>query len=41
MKPTITLLLLTLLLTACSANYKFNDGQYRPLGEPQAEKRAN
>ncbi len=23
-------------LTACTGNYKFNDDQYRPLGEPQA-----
>jgi hypothetical protein len=36
-----TLLALALCLTACSGNYKFNDDQYRPLGEPQAVKRGN
>ncbi|MDF5809020.1 type VI secretion protein [Pseudomonas aeruginosa] len=23
----------------CSGNYKFNDGDYRPLGDPQAVNR--
>jgi hypothetical protein len=36
-----TLLALALCLTACSGNYKFNDDEYRPLGEPQAVKRGN
>lgn len=34
-------LLAALCLTACSGNYKFNDDEYRPLGEPQAVKRGN
>ena len=33
--------LLALCLTACSGNYKFNDDEYRPLGEPQAVQRGN
>lgn len=33
--------LFALCLTGCSGNYKFNDDQYRPLGEPQAVKRGN
>jgi hypothetical protein len=38
---TAALLALALCLTACSGNYKFNDDEYRPLGEPQAVKRGN
>lgn len=34
-------LLAALALSACSGNYKFNDDEYRPLGEPQAVKRGN
>jgi hypothetical protein len=34
-------LLATLTLTGCSGNYKFNDDQYRPLGDPQAVQRGN
>lgn len=26
-------------LAGCSGNYKFNDGDYRPLGDPQAVNR--
>jgi hypothetical protein len=26
-------------LGGCSGNYKFNDGTYRPLGDPQAVNR--
>jgi hypothetical protein len=35
------LLALAVLLTACTGNYKFNDDEYRPLGEPQAAQRGN
>lgn len=34
-------LLLTAALAGCSGNYKFNDDQYRPLGDPQAVQRGN
>ncbi|GEM_PF-184946 len=30
------LLVLALALAGCSGNYRFNDDQYRPLGDPQA-----
>ncbi|SDN49549.1 type VI secretion protein [Pseudomonas jinjuensis] len=30
-----------LVLGGCSGNYKFNDKDYRPLGEPQAINRGN
>ncbi|MEH6501110.1 MAG: type VI secretion protein [Pseudoalteromonas distincta] len=33
------LLLLAVSLSACSGNHKFNDGDYRPLGDPQSVKR--
>lgn len=33
------LLLLVVSLSACSGNHKFNDGDYRPLGDPQSVKR--
>ncbi|KRW61206.1 hypothetical protein [Pseudomonas sp. TTU2014-080ASC] len=36
----ITLLTALLLLAGCSGNYKFNDDEYRPLGDPQAVKRS-
>ena len=26
-------------LVGCGGNYKFNDAEYRPLGDPQAFKR--
>lgn len=32
-------LTLSLGLAACSVNYKFDDDQYRPLGDPNALKR--
>lgn len=36
------LALATLLaLSGCSGNYKFNDKEYRPLGEPQTVNRGN
>lgn len=36
----IALVLLALLgLAGCNGNYKFNDDQYRPLGEPQVVNR--
>lgn len=28
-------------LAGCSGNYKFNDADYRPLGDPQAANRGN
>ncbi len=31
----------SLALTGCSGNYKFNDDEYRPLGDPQAPARGN
>jgi hypothetical protein len=34
-------LIATLLLTGCAGNYRFNDADYRPLGEPQSAKRAS
>ncbi|MCP8463999.1 type VI secretion protein [Pseudomonas sp. ZM23] len=30
-----------LALGGCSGNYKFNDKEYRPLGEPQTVNRGN
>ncbi|QFT20039.1 hypothetical protein FIV02_00465 [Pseudomonas sp. THAF187a] len=35
------LLALAIVLAGCSGNYKFSDDQYRPLGDPQAEKRGH
>lgn len=35
----LMLLAATLWLTGCGANYKFSDGDYRPLGEPTATER--
>ncbi|WP_028239106.1 hypothetical protein [Stutzerimonas azotifigens] len=29
------------LLAGCSGNYKFDDDDYRPLGDPQAVNRGN
>lgn len=37
----ITLLALTLCLSACTGNYTFSDDEYRPLGDPQAQTRGN
>lgn len=34
-------LIATLLLTGCAGNYRFNDADYRSLGEPQSAKRAS
>ncbi|EJO94653.1 hypothetical protein A471_06131 [Ectopseudomonas mendocina DLHK] len=34
-------LALALALAGCTGNYKFSDDQYRPLGDPQAEKRGH
>jgi hypothetical protein len=31
----------SLALAGCSGNYKFNDDEYRPLGDPQAPARSN
>lgn len=33
------LLLLAVSLSACSGNHKFNDADYRPLGDPQSVNR--
>lgn len=33
------LLLLAVSLSACSSNHKFNDGDYRPLGDPPSVNR--
>lgn len=33
------LVLVVFLLGGCSANYVFDDGDYRPLGDPQASHR--
>lgn len=33
-------LLLVMSLAGCSANTKFNDDEYRPLGDPQATRDA-
>jgi len=38
---TLVLFAASLALAGCSANYKFNDDQYRPLGDPQAPARYN
>nr|WP_275973339.1 type VI secretion protein [Pseudomonas marianensis] len=35
------LLAASLALAGCSGNYKFNDDDYRPLGDPQASTRRN
>lgn len=34
-------LALTLALAGCSANYKYSDADYRPLGEPTTVNRGN
>lgn len=31
--------LVVFLLGGCSANYVFDDGDYRPLGDPQSSRR--
>lgn len=31
--------LVVFLLGGCNANYVFDDGDYRPLGDPQASRR--
>jgi hypothetical protein len=31
----------SLALAGCSGNYKFNDDEYRPLGDPQTPARSN
>lgn len=44
MKPhvwAIALLAVVLTLAGCSSNYKFNDDEFRPLGDPQANDRGN
>lgn len=38
---TAALLVLAIALAGCTGNYKFSDDQYRPLGDPQAEKRGH
>jgi hypothetical protein len=41
-RPAVLLsLVLVLGLAGCTGNYTFNDNAYRPLGDPQAEKRGN
>ena len=40
-KVTAALLTMTVLLSACTGNYKFSDDEYRPLGDPQAQTRGN
>jgi hypothetical protein len=37
---TTTLLAALLCLSGCAGNYKSSDDDYRPLGDPQAEQRA-
>ncbi|WP_447592153.1 type VI secretion protein [Aquipseudomonas campi] len=37
----IALLTALIALAGCTGNYKFNDDQYRPLGDPHAVKRGN
>lgn len=37
----LVLLAASLALAGCSGNYKFNDDDYRPLGDPQASARSN
>ena len=36
---TLMVLLLLPALAGCSGNYVFDDGDYRPLGDPQAHER--
>lgn len=38
-RRSLMLLAVTLWLTGCGANYKFSDGDYRPLGDPTAAER--
>ncbi len=33
------MVLAVFLLGGCNANYAFDDGDYRPLGDPQASRR--
>nr|WP_090276247.1 type VI secretion protein [Halopseudomonas litoralis] len=35
----LALLTAALWLTGCGGNYKFSDGDYRPLGDPTATER--
>jgi len=35
----VLIVVLLVSLGGCSANYKFNDNAYRPLGDPQAAHR--
>jgi len=35
------LIVTALVFAGCSGNYKFNDAEYRPLGDPQAVNRGN
>ncbi|NHN77122.1 type VI secretion protein [Azotobacter chroococcum] len=35
----VVLLVLALSLVGCGGNYRFDDHQYRPLGDPQALER--
>ena len=37
----LVLFAVSLALVGCSGNYKFNDDEYRPLGDPQAPARSN
>ncbi|WP_068828708.1 type VI secretion protein [Pseudomonas sp. BMS12] len=38
---TVTLLAALLSLAGCGGNYKSSDGDYRPLGDSQDERRAD
>jgi|TARA_R100000049_G_C1926582_1_gene70964 hypothetical protein len=37
----LVLFIASLALAGCSGNYKFNDDEYRPLGDPQASTRSS
>ena len=41
LRTALTHLAFLLCLAGCSGNYKFNDQDYRPLGEPQTLNRGN
>ncbi|KRP58606.1 hypothetical protein [Pseudomonas trivialis] len=38
-RPWQALMLVLCLLSGCNANYVFDDADYRPLGDPQADTR--
>ncbi|WP_339490383.1 type VI secretion protein [Pseudomonas sp. EL_65y_Pfl2_R95] len=44
MKPhfwAITLIAVLMTVAGCTSNFKFNDDEFRPLGDPQADERSN